>query len=300
MKPHLLRTPTARPAAPRVLVSLPDLRGEALAAGHASSPARATDSYAVRADTHDPTHATAGTRHARRTNLAWQRLHARKLRFDGSRQGGLGFIAGLGPWMRQAFSRSAVIAALQGRAIWGMALTAIVVDVMAIYFLGQPAPTPTESLPPIPTMPAVSGPALHGAPSALPGPQPLPSATGSPIGVPTPAAETALPPAKAREPMFPANSPRLGEPADQLPWENWSPRQAPVPADSNESAANRPARLPGAADTPPEYRTAQLPKPERASPPADAAPATGKARLLGTIRKPLPEINNEHARPGLY
>ena len=124
--------------------------------------------------------------------------------------------------------------------------------------------------------------------------------------LPTP---TMIPTPNVREPVLPSTSPRLGDPNNVPPWEEWTapegqpstPSSAKTSADTKNpssntmtgagapSAANQPAMLPESA-APAE----PLKSEER------VASRPSRAKLKGTIQKLNGDKASEPSRPGLY
>lgn len=197
-------------------------------------------------------------------------------------------------------------------------------------------PSFSNSMPPAQTVPSLALPRRMS--DELPTPQTL----GSPASSPAPPAATnsPLPATPTQRPLqFPSNAPRLGDPADQLPWENWpakSGHHTPERNSSHDSAqvphAMPPGSLESASNTPAALRTVDGSSPRMALRPNDhqrlangaeqgaseslnnfpagqavdaaagspAADSQSRARLMGTIRKPATGREHERTRSGLY
>lgn len=173
--------------------------------------------------------------------------------------------------------------------------------VMALLTMGSgPQPNVGPATAPVPALAVEPSPLLplpSAAPAAAPG-RPLqtplsPPLPPQPAASPRPAPAT-IPPPTVREPVLPPMSPRLGDPHEKLPWEEWSnPSEKPSSAgawnmSTDSGTANQPAALAGAPAGDalrPEYRTAARPK---------------RAQLKGTIEKLKSPAGGERPLPGLY
>jgi hypothetical protein len=131
--------------------------------------------------------------------------------------------------------------------------------------------------------------------------EPAPIAVSRVPGIPLAAPEPTLAPPRPAENKveFPANSPRLGDPRDFPPWENWTPPQElPTPAPTSDASANM---QPSAGFTArPEIEVAAKPAIQTTGDASRPIRPRSAARLSGEIKRIVPETNHEHARPGLY
>ena len=300
--------------APRVLLSLPDLRSRRPIP--VASPKSTPPVYAPAPVQPQPTVAPPPSAHAQVANTP-SATAQRQVRFDAMSQT-------LQPVLKQTFqalgtgwqTRQRLVQLLASRNVWYVIAAAVMADLLIVWQLALLLPASPET-----TTLTTNAAASALLPSAVGDSLPLPSPLSSPTITPLTPQTT---PAPAR-PVFPANSPRLGAPGDLPPWDNW-PSSADgkgasfTPPGSRESTANTPAQLPTVAmprpiaplNDAPAFRTARtfdvrpIPMPTDNTPTLDdaamfdATAAPGKAKLLGVIRKPHTGSEHERARSGLY